>query len=245
MSGSTKVTISLSSPSKPSAPEDPGADKEKEVAIDPNVPGFDSSPGSKFFDWSLTVLEKYGRNAYGGKFRIHETDYDVVHKLLVYFLGFDKEAEKLNLDLNKGIFLTGPVGCGKTALFTLMKHAARPGRYFFIKPCREISFEFFSDGYEVIHRYSRMSYEKDGPKAYCFDDLGAESTLHHFGDECCVMAEILTSRYDLFKSAGMITHVTTNYTSYELEKIYGNRVRSRMREMFNLISFKNGTGDKR
>lgn len=169
----------------------------------------------------------------------------MVHKLLVYFLGFEKEAKKLNLDLNKGIFLTGPVGCGKTALFTLMKQAARAGRYFFMKPCRDISFEFFNEGYDIVHRYGKMSYENGNPKAYCFDDLGAESSLRHFGDECCVMAEILLSRYDLFIHTGMITHVTTNFTSFELEKLYGNRVRSRMREMFNLISFKNGTADKR
>ncbi|WP_322348420.1 hypothetical protein [Marivirga arenosa] len=35
----------------------------------------------------------------------------------------------------------------------------------------------------------------------------------------------------------MITHATTNLIPTELENLYGNRVRSRMREMFNLIAF--------
>lgn len=70
------------------------------------------------------------------------------------------------------------------------------------------------------------------------------------------MGEILLSRYDLFiqkdQSLGLSqslshskTHITTNLNAQELEKRYGNRVRSRLRTMFNLISFDNSTIDKR
>jgi hypothetical protein len=44
---------------------------------------------------------------------------------------------------------------------------------------------------------------------------------------------------------GYVTHATTNLSASDLEAIYGNRLRSRMREMFNLISFPNDTPDKR
>ena len=43
----------------------------------------------------------------------------------------------------------------------------------------------------------------------------------------------------------MITHVTTNLNSQELEEVYGNRLRSRMRAMFNLIAFSCESADKR
>jgi len=59
------------------------------------------------------------------------------------------------------------------------------------------------------------------------------------------MAEILLSRYDLFITQKLITHLTTNLNSSEIEQIYGDRVRSRMREMFNLVSFSNDAKDKR
>ena len=59
------------------------------------------------------------------------------------------------------------------------------------------------------------------------------------------MAEILLSRYDLFTTHNMLTHLTTNLSATEIEEYYGNRVRSRMREMFNLIVFANGIKDKR
>jgi len=63
------------------------------------------------------------------------------------------------------------------------------------------------------------------------------------------MGEILLSRYDLFTQTGhsqrIKTHITTNLNAEELEKRYGNRVRSRMRTMFNLISFDKNSKDKR
>jgi hypothetical protein len=59
------------------------------------------------------------------------------------------------------------------------------------------------------------------------------------------MAEILLSRYDLFVSQKIMTHITTNLTASEIENLYGNRVRSRLREMLNLISFDTTSEDKR
>ena len=53
------------------------------------------------------------------------------------------------------------------------------------------------------------------------------------------------SRYDLFITHKTKTHATTNLNATELEKLYGNRVRSRMRELFNLIAFDRNTTDKR
>ena len=101
------------------------------------------------------------------------------------------------------------------------------------------------DGYEVITRYSRQSFLYHHPKTYCFDDLGTENSLKYYGNDCNIMAGILLSRYDLFITQKLITHLTTNLNSSEIEQIYGPRVRSRMREMFNLVSFSNDSGDKR
>ena len=111
----------------------------------------------------------------------------------------------------------------------------------------DLSFEFISEGYPVIYKYSRYSFQPNthAPKTYCFDDLGTENNLKYFGNECNVMAEVLLSRYDLFISRQLITHITTNLSAPEIEAVYGNRVRSRMREMFNLINFNQGNLDKR
>ena len=126
-----------------------------------------------------------------------------------------------------------------------MRSISPPERNHIIKSSRDVSFEFIQEGYEVIWRYSRMSFNNGHPKIYCFDDLGTEQNLKYFGNECNVMGEILLSRYEHFVSQKMITHLTTNLSASEIEISYRNRLRSRLREMFNQIPFSNSTKDKR
>ena len=190
-------------------------------------------------------LEKKGVELYGNHFKIIEEDYPIVYKLIAYFLKDEQACFQLGISLQKGILMSGPVGCGKTSMMNLMKFLTPTEYKFIVKPCRDISFEFIKDGYEVIHRYSRGKLEQLDPKTYCFDDLGLENNLKYYGNECNVMAEILLSRYDLYISRHIQTHITTNLSASEIEGQYGNRVRSRMRELFNLIAYDNNTKDKR
>ncbi len=193
----------------------------------------------------IAWLEKKGIELYGKKFKIFETDHEIIYKLIAYFLKDEQACYQFNIDLEKGILLTGPIGCGKTSLMTLMKHLAPIGNKFSLKPCRDISFEFIQDGYQIIHKYSIGKLYQSEARTYCFDDLGTENNLKYFGNECNVMAEILLSRYDLFISKKLQTHITTNLSATEIEKHYGNRVRSRLREMVNLIAFEKTAQDKR
>ncbi|MBT1710750.1 ATPase [Fulvivirgaceae bacterium PWU5] len=197
------------------------------------------------FTWLTLQLEKYGKQNFGDHFHIHQENHDIIRRLLVYFLEDVPQARHLGIDLTKGILLTGPIGCGKTDLMTLMRLAAKPERIFTIKTIRDVSFEFIQEGYEVVHRYSKLSFNPKGPRTVFFDDLGAEQALKYYGNECNVMAEILLSRYDLYISFDMLTHLTTNLSATEIETMYGPRVRSRMREMFNLIPFNESSDDRR
>lgn len=192
----------------------------------------------------ISWLENKGIDLYGKNFKIQETDHDIIYKLIAYFLKDEITCFQLNIDLNKGILLSGPVGTGKTSLINLMKNLTSIDHKFYIKPCRDISFEFIQDGYEIIQKYSKGKLYPD-PKTICFDDLGTENNIKYYGNECNVMAEILLSRYDLFISKKIITHITTNLSASEIETAYGNRVRSRLRSMVNLISFDKTTKDKR
>jgi energy-coupling factor transporter ATP-binding protein EcfA2 len=190
-------------------------------------------------------LQQKGNEVYGKKFQLHEDDKHVIYLLLCYFLRDDIAATQLEINLEKGILLTGPVGCGKTTLMNLMRYVTSADQRFIMKSCRDISFEFIEDGFEVIHKYSRGALYQYNRKTYCFDDLGTEGSLKYYGNECNTIAEILLTRYDLFISQKLITHVTTNLAAGEIEEVYGNRIRSRMREMFNLIAFDKESVDKR
>ena len=197
------------------------------------------------YDHALLYLQSQGIKYFGSHFKIHEADIPLIKKLLCYFLKDETTASQLGVNLNKGILLTGPVGCGKTSLMFLMRFFLPFENRYILKSSRDISFEFIKDGYPIISKYSHQSFKNNQSKTYCFDDLGTENSLKHFGNECNTMAEILLSRYDLFINRKLLTHITTNLSASEIESLYGNRVRSRMREKFNLVAFDKETKDKR
>lgn len=202
-------------------------------------------PSHYDYDDVVKWIEKKGRELFGSHFKIMETDFPVVYKLIAYFLKDKETAFRYNINLDKGILLSGPVGCGKTSLLNVMKYLTPVPYKFSVKPCRDISFEFIKDGYEVIHRYANGKLYISEPKIFCFDDLGVENNLKYYGNECNVMAEILLSRYDIFIAKRIPTHITTNLSASEIELQYGVRVRSRLREMMNLIAYEKNTNDKR
>lgn len=204
------------------------------------------------YDYSkvFAYLEKKGKEDFGNHFALHSSDLPLIKKMLAYFLKDEFMCEQENISLRKGIMLSGTIGCGKTSLMLLMKYFNNSMQHIYlVKPCRDVAFEFIQQGYEVIQRYGKQSFYRNGsntiPKHICFDDLGIENNIKYYGNECNVMAEILLSRYDCFISSNLITHLTTNLSASEIETMYGNRVRSRMREMFNLIAFDNDVKDKR
>lgn len=197
------------------------------------------------FDSFLRIFEQKGRELYGQHFKIHAPERDLFQRMYVYFFRDKHNAELMGIDLDKGIMLNGPVGSGKTSLLTIFRELMPKERRYAVKSCREVSFEFIDEGFATILRYSRYSFNKTVPRIVCFDDLGTERTLKFYGNECNVIGEILLSRYDYFISNNMLTYITTNLNSDEIEEIYGLRVRSRMRKMCNLLSFERETTDKR
>ncbi len=201
------------------------------------------------FQKSLDFISNMGQKTYGQHFQLYPEDMPIIRKLFAYLIKDSENTIKQGLDPRKGILLCGPIGAGKTSLMMLMRQILPPANTFMVKPCRDVSFEFQKDGFEVIHRYSKKSFAiqpgSKTPKTICFDDLGAEQNLKHFGNQCNVMTEILHSRYELFITDGLITHLTTNLNATEIEKQYGARIRSRLREMMNIIAFPDHTIDKR
>lgn len=200
------------------------------------------------FQKILTYLDAKGKLLFGKNFKIHSEDEVILYKLSTYFIRDYANCKKLNIDPNKGLLLSGPVGCGKTTLMKLLPYITPHLPKHKVVPARNIVFDFNKTGFQVIEDYGNNG-------LYCFDDVGVEPTGRHYGQDCNVMGEILLSRYDEFVCnnvqhppfGGIIggLHATTNLNAKELETRYGNRVRSRMRQMFNLIAFHKESDDKR
>jgi len=190
------------------------------------------------FNKILLYLDHKGKLLFGKKFKIHKDDKEILFKLCMYFIRDVEGCNKLGIDPNKGILLSGPVGCGKTSLMKLLPHFVPHFKKYEIIPSRNLTFQFNNVGFKIIEQFGNNNF-------YCFDDLGVEPTGRHFGKDCNVMGEILLSRHDLFIKHKIKTFITTNLNAQELEERYGNRVRSRMRQLFNLIAFHTETDDKR
>jgi len=172
----------------------------------------------------------------------------ILQKLLIYFFADQELAKTNNIDLKKGVLLSGPVGSGKTSIMALVRYFQSAQQRHVLKPCREIVLEFLCNGFETITKYSKSFQKLEGtlsPVAYCFDDLGIENKSTYYGNECDVMKEIILSRYDLFESIGITTHFTTNLNEEELERRYGENVVSRLHAMTNFMAFDKTAKDKR
>ncbi|MBN9294007.1 MAG: ATPase [Flavobacteriia bacterium] len=202
---------------------------------------FEIKENQIIYDFMLTMkyLSDFGQKRFGSDFRILRVNTTILKKLMAYAIRDEEYCKKYDIDPDKGILLVGTIGCGKTSLMQLFNILTHQHRKYTVKPTRTIAGEFLQNGYDTIHKYGNSD------TIYCFDDLGIEQNMKHFGNESNVMAEILLSRYDLLRSRGTITHATTNLNANELEKLYGNRVRSRLREMFNLITFPDNAEDLR
>jgi len=190
------------------------------------------------FDKMLIYLDAKGKLLFGQKFKTYKEDRDILYKLCLYFIQDRIACKEFGIDIDKGILLSGPVGCGKTSLIRLLKHLVPHRKPYEVVPTRNIVFGFNHIGYKTIEDYGNTQF-------FCFDDLGVEPMGRHYGKDCNVMGEILLSRYDLFIENKMKTHATTNLNAAELEERYGNRVRSRMRQLFNLVAFDRESRDKR
>lgn len=208
---------------------------------------FEIQNGIKMYNFEkcLGALQTLGNYHFGNRFKIYEEDLPVIRKLVIYAIRDTATMIQLDLNPDKALLLSGPVGCGKTSMMFLLNYFCAPQSNYKIKPCREVAFEFAKKGYEALVPYTQKEHKQNRLPSYCFDDLGTENNLKYYGNECNVMAEILLSRYDLYISKKLQTHITTNLSANEIEKQYGNRVRSRLRELCNLIAFDNGTKDKR
>ena len=117
----------------------------KEISPSANSEKKTNANGYNFHECVIFLNER-GKKQFGNHFSINPADYEIIYKLLVYAIKDTDNAAKYNINLSKGIILSGPIDCGKTTLMTLLNgFIYQPDRHI-MKSCREVSFEFINDG---------------------------------------------------------------------------------------------------
>ncbi|MBE6339844.1 MAG: hypothetical protein E7069_03765 [Bacteroidales bacterium] len=145
-------------------------------------------------------------------------------------------AKEIPADLNKGIFISGKTGTGKSVALEVLREFVREvrDRGFYINGiCENLTWTNFRAD-DIVDRFCEGESLRWMKKAAMLgiQDLGSEPTeAIYMGNRHELLRLILESRADY----STVTLVTSNFAMLapELRKKYGDRVQSRCREMFN------------
>ena len=171
----------------------------------------------------------------------------MIYELLCYYFSNDKNflavaeaMEVKNPSLEKGIFIAGNFGVGKTWLMRLFMKNQR--QVFLLRNAKDIADEFGTNGedglLEYVNKHKNPSNDSSvffqPYSGLCIDDLGTEDIKTHYGNKRNVIGDLLEKRYSR-NNTGVYLHATSNLDAEQLKDFYGGRVTSRIREVFNLI----------
>lgn len=165
--------------------------------------------------------------------RVLVMDDDNLHliKTICFFLSEDPRFEsELGYSFKKGLLIRGVSGLGKTFLFQC---AASNGlNPVLIINMLEIAEEIRANGEFTIP----MKHEK----VLYLDDVGTEEhTVNHYGTKINFFKNFIELTYQRNEHRGFgKLVVSTNNNFDQLEEKYGFRVRSRMKDMFNIVDVK-------
>ena len=173
-------------------------------------------------NYFFSLIKKYFYREYG-QFLHNETNADYI-KALCFFLSNDERFEtELGYSFKKGLMINGSAGVGKTKTIEAVKNNE-------LKPISIFSMIEITDAVR-----NRGTIELNTDKYILLDDVGSESTpVKYFGTEINWFKDFVESYYLRNKVYNRLI-ITTNCDGEEIEKKYGYRVRSRIREMFNQI----------
>lgn len=185
----------------------------------------------KYFELQKRCNAKYfynlmawtSENTYSKKLILHDDNTPLIRAICFFFSKDERFETELKYDLNKGLLIRGVSGLGKTYLLKCIEQND-------IRPITtvsmiDISEEVKSEGYYDL-RYQNTLY---------LDDVGTEEpVVNHYGTKINWFKNFIEMYYLKNKPFDKLI-ISTNNSFDEIESKYGFRVRSRIKDMFNII----------
>lgn len=166
------------------------------------------------------------QNEYGKKLVVNKDNKEFI-TALCYFLSRDEKFEKdLGFSLSKGLLIRGVSGIGKTHLTKCLKDNE-------LNPILVLSMLDIAEEVKECGEYNIKGESKH--KIIYLDDVGSEEpVVNHYGTKINFFKNFIESIYLRNK---VFNHLmfSTNNNFDEIEQKYGFRVRSRLKDMFNVI----------
>ncbi|SFJ61622.1 RNA helicase [Olleya namhaensis] len=174
----------------------------------------------------IFTVDKYNKNFLNllCKYFAHDESFETIHKG----------------ELNKGLYVMGSHGTGKTTSFQIIQSISQ--KYHL----KQLWFPIVSSS-DIVQKYN-LNNKKDyvvqnySKGVFLFDDLGAEKEASNYGKED-IFIRIMLNRYNEYLLKGVKTHVTSNLSLVDIKNRYGSRVEDRFVEMFNFLEIE-GTGKR-
>lgn len=167
-------------------------------------------------------------------FCIDKENVEFIKNIFWYFSN-NKKFETGEQLLSKGVLLIGNVGSGKTMIMEqISKNLTGVNAYRCVE-CTPFADEWKLKDSSIVVGTKTALIQNGALNNYYFDDLGDEEPISNYGPIVEVMEKVITYRNRLWHKVGTKTHISTNLSIDQIEERYGERVKSRLLHMCNVV----------
>ena len=172
-------------------------------------------------NYFFNVIKKYFlRN---GKFIFDDSNKKFIQTICYFFSNDPRFETELNFSFKKGLLILGDAGFGKTKTFDAIKN----------NPIKPISIYSMLDISEEVKDHGHLEIKLG--KTILLDDVGSEEEeIKYYGTTINWLKNFIELYYHHQEDFSKLI-ITSNCAPQIIGQKYGYRVRSRMREMFNVL----------
>ena len=172
-------------------------------------------------------LEK--ENSVNNKFIVDSGNEQAIDLIISYFFRLD-EFEKFGGTFDKGLLLKGNPGVGKDMMMDVMASIFS----FQVTDVDHLDRIYMIKGIEALDAYGELR-----NNLIHIQDIGNENEkTYHYQQPLNTVDWVIRGSYKIFLSKGIKIHISSNLDDKQRKQMYGERLNSRMDQMFNHIIFK-------